>query len=391
MIKKSGRGSALAKTDIKSAFRIIPVHPSDYQLLWFQWKGKWYVDRCLPMGCSSSCRIFEEFSSSLEWIARHKLGVENIIHILDDFLIIDQSLSRCGSQLALFLDLCNELGVPIAQEKTAGPCHILSFAGIELDCLAFEARLPQEKIHKCLSAIEHTLSHKKVTLKELQSLIGLLNFACCAIIPGRVFLRRLINITIGVKRPNHYIRITQDVRKDLALWKSFFQSHNGKSMFLEDAWCSSSHLKFYTDAAQSLGFGIVFGRKWAYGKWPADWTHKNIAFLELFPIVLGVQMWGDSLANKRILFFTDNDSVVHVINQQTSKNKELLYLLRQLVLTCLRHNVLFRARHIRGKKNILADCLSRLQVGRFKTLAPDVEASPTVVPSPLLPQNWEKS
>jgi len=167
LIKKSGRGSALAETDIKSAFRIIPVHPSDYQLLGFQWKGKWYVDRCLPMGCFSSCRLFEEFSSSLEWIARHKLGIENIIHILDDFLIIDQSLSRCGSQLALFLDLCNELGVPIAHEKTAGPCQILTFAAIELDCLAFEARLPQEKLRKCLSAIEHTLSRKKVALKEL--------------------------------------------------------------------------------------------------------------------------------------------------------------------------------------------------------------------------------
>ena len=93
--------------------------------------------------------------------------VENIIHILDDFLIIEQSLSRCGSQLALFLDLCNELRVPIAQGKTAGPCHILSFAGIELVCLAFEARLPQEKLQRCLSTIEHTLSRKKVTLKEL--------------------------------------------------------------------------------------------------------------------------------------------------------------------------------------------------------------------------------
>lgn len=50
LIKKSGRGSALAKTDIKSAYRIIPAHPSDYQLLGFQWRGKWYVDRCLPMG-----------------------------------------------------------------------------------------------------------------------------------------------------------------------------------------------------------------------------------------------------------------------------------------------------------------------------------------------------
>ena len=111
LITKCGRSSALAKTDIKNAFRIIPVHPSDYQLLGFQWKGKWYVDRCLPMGCPSSCRIFEEFSSSLEWIARHKLGIENIIHILDDFLIIDQSLSRRGLHLALFLDLCNDLGI----------------------------------------------------------------------------------------------------------------------------------------------------------------------------------------------------------------------------------------------------------------------------------------
>ena len=150
LIKKCGRGSALAKTDIKSAFRIIPVHPSDYQLLGSQWKGKWYVVRCLPMGCSSSCRIFDEFSSSLEWIAHHKPGIGNIIHILDDFLIIDKSLSGCGLQLALFLDLCNDLGVPIAQEKTEGPCHILNFAGIELDCVTFEARLPPDKNPKML-------------------------------------------------------------------------------------------------------------------------------------------------------------------------------------------------------------------------------------------------
>ena len=171
----------------------------------------------------------------------------------------------------------------------------------------------------------------------------------------------------------------------------FIESHDGKSLFLEDAWYSSSHLKFYIDASQSLGFGIAFGRKWAYGKWPSDWTHKSIVFLKLFPIVLGVQMWVDSLANKRILFFTDNDSTVHVINRRTSKNRELLYLLRQLVLACLRHDVLFRTRHIQRKKNILADSLSCLQVERFKTMTPDDKESPTVVPSSLLPDNWEKS
>ena len=47
IIKRLGRGCALAKTDVRSAFRIIPVHPFDYQLLGIQWRGKYYVDRCL--------------------------------------------------------------------------------------------------------------------------------------------------------------------------------------------------------------------------------------------------------------------------------------------------------------------------------------------------------
>ena len=50
----------LAKVDIESAFRIIPVSPLDSPLLGFQWDGKYYMDAVLPMGCSSSCAIFEE-------------------------------------------------------------------------------------------------------------------------------------------------------------------------------------------------------------------------------------------------------------------------------------------------------------------------------------------
>ena len=55
--------------------------------------------------------------------------------ILDDFLIVDQSISRCKLQLTLFLNLCAEIRVPIATEKIEGPCHILNSAGIELDCM----------------------------------------------------------------------------------------------------------------------------------------------------------------------------------------------------------------------------------------------------------------
>ena len=40
LIQRHGKGCAMAKTDMRSAFRIVPVHPSDYPLLGFQWKGK---------------------------------------------------------------------------------------------------------------------------------------------------------------------------------------------------------------------------------------------------------------------------------------------------------------------------------------------------------------
>ena len=140
-----------------------------------------------------------------------------------------------------------------------------------MDSVSFEACLPLEKIDKCLGLISDFLTRKQVTLKEIQSLTGMLNFACSVVVPGRAFLRRLIDLTIGIHSPYHYVRINQEVKADLKLWQSFLTGFNGRSFFLEDSWDSSDKLELYTDAAGSLGFGAVFGIKWCYGAWPDNW------------------------------------------------------------------------------------------------------------------------
>ena len=62
---------------------------------------------------------------------------------------------------------------------------------------------------------------------------------------------------------------------------------------------------------------------------------------------------------------------------------------RKLVLLCLKHNILFKAMHISGFKNTLADALSRLEVESFKKLAPVyIDPMATAIPSHLLPANW---
>jgi len=256
----------------------------------------------------------------MEWIARKKLGIPHILHILDDFLIIAESTSDCQANLQRFLHFCEDIGVPMALEKTEGPSPVLTFAGIELDCLQYEARLPQKKVDKCIEGIKNAWGRNKITLRDLQSLIGSLNFACSVIVLSRVFLRRMINLSIGRKNPHHYICLTKEIQ-DLHIWEIFFQSFNSKSFFLEEAWATSCQLRFYTDAAKSQGYGIVFGRHCAYGEWPNDWKiNHNISFLEFFPIVVGLSMWCHTLRNKRVLFMTDNKSVVHVINKQTSRD-----------------------------------------------------------------------
>lgn len=89
-----GQGALFAKTDIESAFRLIPIHPSDHDLLGFKFQGLYYYDSCLSMGASSSCAIFERFSSALEFIALQKLGIKDVVQILNDFLNLGPANSK---------------------------------------------------------------------------------------------------------------------------------------------------------------------------------------------------------------------------------------------------------------------------------------------------------
>ena len=310
------------------------------------------------------------FSSAIEWIAQKKLHIDHILHLLDDFLIVSPSHDLCKQQLDLFLMLCQYLGIPMAPEKTIGPSSTISFAGIELDSVLMEARLPPDKLIKCQDLISGFLRRRKVTLREIQSLTVVLNFACTVVVPGRAFLRRLIDLTIGIRHLHFLIRLTREIKEDLKVWQQFLSGFNGRSFFLSVDWANSHHLKLYTDASGAIGFGAVFGRHWCYGEWPMSWRHRNIAFLEFYPIVLSLYLWGRTLKNQRVLFFTDNEALVHIINKQTCRDKDLMFFVRKLVPVCLNYNICFKAKHVPGLQNKLADSLSRLQLQNFKQLAP---------------------
>jgi hypothetical protein len=385
IIVSLGRGCLLAKTDIESAFRIIPIRKEDHELLGIHWEGLFFYDKCLPMGCASSCAIFEKFSTALEWIGRAKGKIPHIVHILDDFLFLGPpDADVCNQSLKVFQLICKATGVGLKTEKTSLACTKLVFLGIEIDTLAMEIRLPQDKLDKLKQTIDAMKCKRKVRLKELQSLIGLLNFSCLVVVPGRAFLRRLIDLTKGLTKPHHHKDLVRESRRDLAAWSLFINHFNGKTLMFKHVWKSSAHLHMYTDAAGSFGFGAIFWKKWFYGSWPDDLKGYSITLKELFPIVLAVEVWGSILQNSCVVFHSDNEAVVHIINAQTSRDPAIMILVRRFVLAVMRHNILFSAEHIPGMVNTLPDLLSRLQIKKFREMSVEMDIKPTIIPIHLL-------
>ncbi|XP_061194309.1 uncharacterized protein LOC133202483 [Saccostrea echinata] len=303
MIAKVGKGAYLAKTDIKSAFRLLPVSPGDFDLLGFRFQENTTLIKC------------------------YLLGLQLAAHYLTN------------------------IGVPIAHDKKVEPTQVLTFLGIELDTVNMTMKLSLEKLNQLHGIIQYFLKAKKASLREMQSLIGLLNFACKVVASGRAFCRRLINSTIGITKQHHRIR----------------------------PWIHNNAIQLFTDSSGGPygGFGIYFRGKWAYGPWPNSCAEQGItrdmAFLELFPVVVAITLWQSHFANSMLVFHIDNMSVVHIINNSTSKSDRVMNHVRKLVLIYLKSNVCIKALYIPTKQTFIADPLSRFQWGRFRRLAPQAD------------------
>ena len=228
-----GTGAIMAKIDLKSTFRMVPVRPADWDLLGMFWDGMYYVDTCLPFGLRSAPCLFNRFADALHWVLATNYHID-AVHYLDDFLLVGAAgQQQCTSSVQVTLSVCERLGIPVAFEKLEGPSTQITFLGIVLDSEARRLSLPQDKLRDILQMVQSWLGRYKSTKRELLSLIGKLSFAAKVVPAGRLFLRRLIDLSTTVDRLHHHLRINSEARADLAWWARFLPTWNGVAMFLD--------------------------------------------------------------------------------------------------------------------------------------------------------------
>lgn len=87
----------------------------------------------------------------------------------------------------------------------------------------------------------------------------------------------------------------------------------------------------------------------------------DITFLELVPIVLTIFLFERDLCNKCLLFHMNNKALVSILNKKSSKSRRVMELGRPFVLHTMLYNMQFKAVHIEGRINSIADSISRKQ------------------------------
>ena len=110
----------------------------------------------------------------------------------------------------------------------------------------------------------------------------------------------------------------------------------------------------------------------------------DITCLELVPIVLSIFLFKQDLSNKQILFHTDNKALVYILNKKSSKSRRVMGLIRPLVLNTMLYNMHFKAIHIEGQINCIADVISSKQWQRFGSLLRETDPEMTPVPQEFL-------
>ena len=400
-VVRLGRGCHLVKLDVEAAYKQVSVHPDDWHLLGFKWQGHFYYERVLPFGLKSSCRIWEWYATALHRMFE-SMGIDCVIHYIDDFLFVIKSRTEADGHLERALDLCRRLGIPMSAAKTEGPCTALIFLGILLDTVAMTASLPAEKLAEIRRLAEVWASKSSATAKELQSLAGTLAFACCVVRPGRFFIRSLFARAAQMKAAgadrHSAWSLTADVRADIAWWGTFAPAWNGTSLLLEKEWTEAHRIEFFSDACGS-GYGAHYGPHWFEARWTAQnradamrAEQESMPYFEMYALVTAAMTWGHEWRGKKIMFRSDCMPVVYAVNGGSSPVPQIMHLLRELARSACLHGYDFRCLHIPGEDNTIADLLSR--VGDcaavqchdlYRTLGKARDVSPTPRTEPTSP------
>ena len=317
LIKKHGKGCYIFNCDLSRAYRQIFIDLHDVHLVGYSWRNHIYFDRVLSMGLRSAAHICQRVTNSIAYMYR-LLGFD-IVNYLDDFAGADtpDRAMRAFTELRTLLNSC---GLQESHKKAIHPTTKMEFLGILCDTDNLILEIPIDKLRDIRQILLLWRNRKSAKLRDIQSLVGKLNFLATCVRPGRIFMCRLLNWLREVYDQSGFINVPIFVQKDINWWLTFLPSYNGISMMMYEEWSKPDEI-FSSDACMT-GCGGWFNGKFFHKVFPAVFINCDfhINCLELLAIIVCLKLWAKYFRGLRIRILCDNQIAVTVINTGKSRN-----------------------------------------------------------------------
>ncbi|KAK6185744.1 hypothetical protein SNE40_007908 [Patella caerulea] len=285
-----------------------------------------------------------------------------VVNYVDDFGGVSDPLFS-SSDYYTMLELLRDLGLHINVDKCVSPFTVLTFLGKEYNTVDFTVCIPELKISETLELLIGFRNRKRCSLHALQQLIGKLSFVAECVRSGRLFITRmLVLLRSGHNHKRFRLRLSEDFQKDINWWIAFLREYNGISLIPEIQW-GEPDTAFSTDASLSGLGGICFySHEYFHCVVPESLSELHISALEMYSIFIALKLWAPQLANKRVRILCDNQACMHILNNGTGRDANLLELARQIWFICANNNLQIRVDYVTSADNRLSDCLSRWSV-----------------------------
>ena len=359
-ILELGQGAFLYKSDLARAYRQLRIDPFDWDLLGFRHEDYYYVDICPPFGLRSSAMMMVRTTRAINYL-HARAGFTSFAYI-DDFGGGERDTETAQSALGSLQNIFDELGVQEAPAKVCPPSQVMTWLGIQFNTRDMTMSLPEAKIQETRECLEEWTSKHRASLKEIQSIFGLLQFVSSVAPPAKLFTNRILD-TMRDLDPHKTTVLSWGFRRDIKFFSDMMPNFKGVKM-MDKADLPAQHL-LELDACLS-GCGAISGEEF-YGREFPEFVQAEghtIAHLEMLNIVVAVKLWWPKWSGYKVRIYCDNMNSVLALQSSRARDPYMQACAREIYLYTARHDILLLPSHCPGVAMERADALSREHLER---------------------------
>lgn len=351
-------GVYISSIDLRDAYYTLPIAEEFKPYICFQWSGKIFMFHVMPFGLTSAPRFFTKIMKPAMSALRKK-GI-SVFNYIDDLFIVGDSKSTCEHSVKEVIDMVTKLGFFINFEKSSlTPQTTMRFLGFMLDTVEMIIFPPVEKVEKTLLLINKFLAPGNFKIREVASLVGVLNDLSHGVDYSKAHMKGLeIEKNIAVKQAGEnsfegIMSIGGNGLDDLCWWAYNLE---GSCKIVNRG---APSITIETDAS-SLGWGAISQGKVVNGKWELHETKLHINALETLAVYKAITTLFPNVYNTHFRLLCDNTTAIAYINKSGGTWSYHCNKFSKLIWGwCQQYNNWISATFIPGKYNAQADFASR--------------------------------